>query len=68
VARDTLTHAAALAQLHVLDNQTFAEIRTETLKGILKHLIHRDMQHHALGLTKLTQRYNHVQQCTIEQV
>jgi len=50
-----------------LDMKTFDEIRTETLKDMLKRMIHCDMQYHALGLTKLTHRYNHIQQCTIEE-
>lgn len=51
-----------------LDMKTFDEIRTETLKEMLKRMIHCDMKYHALGLSKLTNRFNHVQQCTVEEL
>merc|ERR1712100_434905 len=62
-----LEEACIDAQDKVLDMKTFDEIKTETLKDLLKRLIHRDMQHHALGLNKLTQRYGHIMQCTTEE-
>ena len=62
-----LEEACLDADDHVLDMKTFDEIKVETLKDMMKRLIHRDMQHNALSLTKLTQRYNHIQHCTIEE-
>merc|ERR1712146_81699 len=51
-----------------LDSRTFYEIRTQTLKDMLKGMIHCDMHHHAMALSKLTVRYNDLQKCTVEEV